>query len=180
MAHWNKTREQTTTSVIDNVSEKTRPTPFWASALKRVDALCPQHLDLLAYHYVMLRHVMLCHVTSFMLCPPPFHPSPPPILPFRMEGCPGVEDKEHWAFRELMSHHPIPEPLGDGASGYRRPLHSVFSPFLRGRGNMSKTCSLGAVTFSLANMQGGDRGIEHRACLGKLKVGRGGIVWEIG
>jgi hypothetical protein len=44
------------------------------------------------------------------------------MLPFGTEGCPYGEDIGHRPLREPMPRHPTPEPLGEGASGYRYPL----------------------------------------------------------
>jgi hypothetical protein len=78
--------------------------PFWASAPEGADDLCPHHMDILPFRSVTLRHIM----------------SPLPMLSFEMKGC--GEDIGHRSLWELMLRHPTPEPLGDGASGYRSPL----------------------------------------------------------
>jgi hypothetical protein len=70
---------------------------FWASAPQRANALCPHHLDIFPFCYVMSHHVML-------------HPPPVPILPFGMEGCAGGEDTWYKLLRESMPHHPTKNP----------------------------------------------------------------------
>ena len=90
--------------------------PFWALALR---GLKPYALTTwTSFHYLMS-------------C------SPPRMLPFGMEGCPGGEDIRHQPIWETIPLHYIPEPLGDGASGYRCPLLHLpvcssfpFLPFL--------------------------------------------------
>jgi hypothetical protein len=85
----------------------------WASNPEAADALCPHHLNIVPF-----RSVMLCHIMLHASPPPPL----PPMMPYGTEGCPGGEDTGHQPLWELMPHHPTPEPLEDGASGYQSPL----------------------------------------------------------
>ena len=81
-----------------------------------------------------------------------------------MEGCSGGEDMGHHPLRKPKPLHPLPRPLGDGASGYRNPLllfvvfsmHSMTKIFNQGKTRFYEPLWLiiilgGSITYFLAH-----------------------------
>jgi hypothetical protein len=60
-------------------------------------------------------------------------------------------DMGHRPLREPMPHHPIPEPLGDGASGYQSPLPMVHSNEYQGSCPVSSPMRNAMVNFGGRN-----------------------------